>query len=233
MNVSKPSLSRTSTAIGGLLIWVAVSIFGDVCCAQEGQAAAPADDGFLSLFDGKSLDGWEGDASMFRVQDGAIVAGRLDERIPHNYFLCTKQAFGDFELRLSAKLIGQGDNAGIQFRSRRMPNHHEMIGYQCDMGSAFGRSVWGALYDESRRRKLLAEPPQELVRRILRERDWNEFVIRCQGPRIQIWLNGHQTVDYVEPDESIERSGVIGLQIHGGPPAEAWYKDIRIKQLGS
>ncbi len=196
-------------------------------------AAAAADDDFVPLFDGKTLDGWEGNLKMFRVEDKAIVAGTLKARIPNNEFLCTKKEYGDFELRLKAKLIGDGDNAGIQIRSRRIPNHHEVIGYQCDMGSAFGRKIWGALYDESRRRKILAEGDADKVKEAYKADDWNEFVIRCEGPRVQIWLNGLQTVDYKEEDDKIERRGIIGLQIHGGPPAEAWYKDIRICEMAN
>jgi hypothetical protein len=62
---------------------------------------------------------------------------------------------------------------------------------------------------------------------------WNEYVIRCVGPRIQLWLNGVQTVDYTEPDRAIEQEGLIGVQIHAGAPAEAWYKDIRIGTVES
>lgn len=193
--------------------------------------AGEKEDGFKPLFDGKSFAGWEGNRDVFRIEDGTIVAGTLKSKIPRNEFLSTKQKFDDFELRLKAKLVGEGNNAGIQFRSKRIPNHHEMIGYQCDMGRAFGRNIWGALYDESRRRKVLAEGEQAAVLKAFKKGDWNEFRIRCEGPRIQIWLNGRQTVDYTEKDEKIERTGVIGLQIHGGPPAEAWYKDVRIKRL--
>lgn len=198
-------------------------------------AAPPclADDeaGFKPLFDGKSLAGWDGNEKLFRVEDGAIVAGTLKERIPHNEFLVHKDEFGDFELRLKAKLVGPGQNAGIQFRSQRIEDHFEMIGYQCDMGSAGEKSIWGALYDESRRRKFLAEPDQEKLLAVLKRDDWNDLVIRCEGPRVQLWVNGVQTVDYTEPDADIPRTGRIGLQIHGGAPAEASYKDIRIKPL--
>ncbi len=191
-------------------------------------AAAWADDGFRPLFDGKTLQGWEGNLKLFRVEDGAIVGGNLKERIAHNEFLCTTQEFEDFELRLECKLVGEGANAGIQFRSRRIPNHHEVIGYQADMGAGW----WGKLYDESRRRRVLAGPAdEEALRQRLRPDDWNEYLIRCQGPRIQLWLNGVQTVDYTEPQDDIPRRGIIGLQIHGGPPSEAWYRNVRIREL--
>ncbi len=195
------------------------------------HAIAADKDGFTSLFDGKTLDGWEGNLRMFRVKGGAIVAGSLKERIPNNEFLCTTKKYGNFELRLKAKRVGEGKNAGIQFRSVRIPNHHEMRGYQCDIGVMRGRLIWGWLYDESRRRKFLAEADDEGLKKVFKPDDWNEIVIRCEGPRIRTWVNGFQTVDYTEAEDNIEQTGIIGLQIHSGPPAEASYKDIRIKEL--
>lgn len=203
-------------------------LFAAPIAADDGKRE---DDGFVSLFDGKTFDGWEGNLKHFRIEEDAIVAGSLTERIPNNEFLCTKKEYENFELRLQAKLVGKGDNAGIQFRSQRIPNHHEVIGYQCDMGSAFGRKIWGAVYDESRRRKILAEGNQEKLLKVFKPDDWNQFVIRCEGNRIQVWLNGFQTVDYTEKDEKIAKKGIIGLQVHGGAPAEASYKAIRIKEL--
>lgn len=192
---------------------------------------AEDESGFVPLFDGKSLDGWEGDNDIFRVAGGAIVAGSLTNRIPRNEFLCSTKEYGDFELRFRARLVGQGKNAGVQFRSQRIPKHHEVIGYQCDMGEMNDRSIWGALYDESRRRKFLAIGDDAEIRKVFKPSDWNELVIRCWGPRIEIWLNGYKTVDYTEADDEIARRGIIGLQIHGGSPAEASYRDIRIKEL--
>lgn len=176
-----------------------------------------------SLFDGKNFEGWEGGHGFFRVEDGAIVGGTLKKPIPHNAFLCTKAEYGDFELRASFKLLGAGANAGIQFRSQRIPNHHEVSGYQADMGGIF----WGCLYDESRRNKVLVSPKdKKALNAALKKDDWNEYRVRCEGPRIQLWINDVQTVDYTETDPKIPRHGIIGLQIHGGGPSEAWYKDI-------
>lgn len=183
----------------------------------------------VALFDGKTFDGWEGNKEWFRIEDGAIVGGSLEKRIPRNEFLCTTKTYGDFELRLKVKLLGDPAhaNAGIQIRSRRIPNHHEMIGYQADVGQHY----WGCLYDESRRNRILAQPDAELRRKAVKEGEWNDYVIRCEGRRVQLWLNGLQTVDYTEPDATIEQTGIIGLQIHSGAPAEAWYKDFWITEL--
>lgn len=184
-----------------------------------------------ALFDGDTLAGWEGNSYWFRVEEGAIVAGRMDEKIPHNEFLCTTQTYDDFDLRFEAKLVGEGKNAGVQFRSKRVPGSTEVSGYQCDIGIAWDRPIWGALYDESRRRKMLAEPPPDIARELVKEGGWNKMRVLCEGPRIQIFVNGERTVDYTESDESIPAFGIIGLQIHSGKPAEAWYRNIRILQL--
>ena len=179
------------------------------------------------LFDGKTFAGWEGDLKTFRIVDGAIVGGSLKEKVPRNEFLASDKEYGDFELRLKFKVLGEGVNAGVQIRSRRIPNHHEMIGYQADIGQKY----WGALYDESRRKKILAQGDLETVLKAVKQEDWNDYKIRCQGKRIQLWINDLQTVDYTEPDDAIEQRGHIAVQIHGGPPSEAWYKDITIVEL--
>ncbi len=194
-------------------------------------SAAEKEEGFTALFDGKTLAGWEGDEKTFRVAEGAIVAGSLEQKIPRNEFLCSKKEYGNFELRLQARLKGMGDNAGIQFRSARIPNHHEVKGYQCDMGAMPDRTIWGSLYDESRRNKFLAHGDDAAVKKVVKPGDWNDITIRCVGKKIQIWVNGVQSVDYEETEAGIAEKGIIGLQIHGGAPAESAYRQIRIKEL--
>lgn len=196
--------------------------------AHETSLAEEPEDGFVALFDGKSLTGWTGDESQFRVSEGAIVGGHLNEKIPHNYFLSSKEEYADFELRLEFRLVGKDTNAGVQIRSRRIPDHHEMIGYQADLG----QNYWGALYDESRRNKILAAPEKKTLESALKPDDWNSYRIRCEGRHIQLWINDVQTVDYMEEDEKIEQNGLIAVQIHGGPPGEARYRNLRIQRLG-
>jgi Domain of Unknown Function (DUF1080) len=202
---------------------VAVILPGSIGAVREQGAAAP-----VALFDGKTFNGWEGDLKIFRIEDGAIVAGTLDNKIARNEFLCTTRTYSNFELRLKVKLLG-GDsaNAGIQFRTKRIPNHHEVIGYQADMGVGW----WGALYDESRRNKVLKGPDPAKMKEVVKAGDWNDYVIRAEGNRIQLWINGFQTVDYTEEDPAIDAAGVIAVQIHSGPPSQAWYRDIMLVEL--
>ncbi|MBY0525907.1 MAG: DUF1080 domain-containing protein [Gemmataceae bacterium] len=184
------------------------------------------------LFDGKSLKGWEGETDKtWRIEDGAIVGGTLDAMVPRNEFLCTTASFGDFELKVRFKLLGDKTqaNAGVQFRTKRIPKHHEVIGYQADIGQQY----WGALYDESRRNKVLAQPDKAVLEKLVKHEDWNDYVIRCEGARIRLWLNGTLTVDYTEKDEKVDRTGIIGLQIHGGAKAKVYYKDITIEEIAA
>jgi len=180
-----------------------------------------------SLFDGKSFAGWEGNMKIFRIEDGAIVGGSMKAALPNNEFLCTTKRYSDFVFRAKFKVTGERVNAGIQFRSERIPNNHEVIGYQADIG----QNYWGALYDESRRKKVLVSPDAAALDKVLKRDDWNDYVIRAEGKRIRLEINGYQTVDYTEADDTIKQSGLICLQIHSGPPSEARYKDITIEEL--
>jgi len=194
-----------------------------------GQAQAPQKP--VALFDGRSFAGWEGDIKgTWRVQDGAIVGGSQTAQVPRNEFLTTTRSFGDFVLRVRFRLVGTEGfiNGGVQFRSRRLEKPaHEMTGYQADLGDEY----WGSLYDESRRNKTLVAPAATLIAEILKRGDWNDYEIRAEGPRIRLSINGRQTIDYTETDPAIPREGLIGLQIHGGGKAEAWYRDITIVEL--
>jgi len=182
------------------------------------------------LFDGRSFAGWEGDTNhMWRIERGALVGGTLAETVAHNDFLCTTREFANFDLRLKVKLEGTGFvNGGIQLRSQRAKEPaFEMVGYQADMGEGY----WGSLYDESRRRKTLALPHAAILQRIVKTDDWNDYVIRCEGPHVRLWLNAILTVDYTENEKDIPTNGLIGIQVHGGGKSEASYKDITIEEL--
>ena len=191
----------------------------------------PSDLKPVSLFDGNTFEGWEGDTTAtWRIDNGAIVGGSLTKTVPHNDFLCTEEAYGDFILTLKFKLQGKEGftNAGVQFRSQRLTDpSYEMIGYQADIGPGY----YGALYDESRRKEVLAAPDSLTVSKIIRPNQWNDYEIRAEGNRIQLFLNGQKTVDYTEPDATIPQTGIIGLQIHGGGKAVIAYKDLMLTKL--
>lgn len=189
----------------------------------NGQTAAK------SLFDGKTLAGWEGDKTVWRVRDGAIVGGSLNGN-PRNEFLATDRPYTNFVLRLEYKLVGTEGfvNGGVQIRSRRISDPpNEMIGYQADIGAGCS----GSLYDESRRKTMLVRADKELIERIEKPGEWNQYEIRCEGSRVRLFLNGQKTIDFTETDRAIEQHGWIALQIHGNCKAEITFRHIAIEEL--
>jgi hypothetical protein len=185
----------------------------------------------ISLTDGKTFTGWEGDTNKtWRIREGAFGGGSLEEKVPRNEFLRTTRSFTNFVLRVKFKLVGTEGfvNGGVQIRSQpavKPPN--EMVGYQCDMGEGW----WGALYDESRRNKVLVKPDPAAVEKALKKGDWNEYEIRAEGKRIRTSINGVAMIDYTEPDDAIPQHGLIGLQVHGNGKTEVFYKDITVEEL--
>ncbi|WP_149273129.1 3-keto-disaccharide hydrolase [Pareuzebyella sediminis] len=184
-----------------------------------------------ALFDGQTFSGWEGDTlTTWYIENGMIVGGSLQKTVPHNDFLCTELTYGDFILKLKIKLTGDEGfiNSGIQFRSERLAEPaYEMKGYQADWGKAY----WASLYDESRRNKTLAAPDSLKVLEWINKDGWNDYEVHAEGRRIRLYINGHQTVDYTEPDTSIPQTGLIGFQIHGGGKAKVAFKDIYLEEL--
>ncbi|WP_304236578.1 DUF1080 domain-containing protein [Jiulongibacter sediminis] len=200
--------------------------FSLACQTQNSEKTQP-----ISLFDGQTFNGWEGDTlNTWRIENGELIGGSLTETVPHNEFLCITKTYNDFILNLEIKLTGDEGfiNSGIQFRSIRLDEPpYEMRGYQAD----FGENYWAGLYDESRRDSTLTAPDSAQVLDWIKINDWNEYRVHAEGRRIRLYVNGHQTVDYTEADDSIPQKGLIGLQIHGGGKAEAAFKDITIQEI--
>jgi putative membrane-bound dehydrogenase-like protein len=184
----------------------------------------------VPLFDGKSLAGWEirkGEEAWWRVEDGMIVGGSLTEMVPFNTFLTTRASYRDFELTYKIRMV-KGDgfiNSGMQIRSQRLPDQSEMIGYQVDAGIGY----WGDLYDESRRNTAIAKAPAIQAH----DWDWNEYRVRCEGPRVRTWINGVAAIDYTESDATISHEGKLGLQAHGGGKFLVQLKDISITEIAT
>lgn len=185
----------------------------------------------VKLFDGKSFKGWQGDLDRsWTIADGSIVGGNGKDIVPHNEFIKTEAEYSNYSLKLKFRLTGTEGfvNGGVQFHSQRIANpDFEMVGYQADIGDGF----WASLYDESRRNKLLVTADSNIVKAALKRNDWNDYEVRTSGRRIQIFLNGKQTVDYTEEDQTIPQTGHIALQLHGGGKTKVYYKDIILKPI--
>ncbi len=216
-------------------------------------SAAPAADepGFTPIFDGQSLEGWQGEEGWWRVENRAIVGeSTADKPLDHNTFLVWERGeLDDFELKLEFRLTSDNEgsaNSGIQFRSGIQPDGH-VFGYQADIDLA-GNWV-GALYDELGRGMLgtrgqkvtIADEGQKSAESIgdaaqllqqVKKGDWNEYSITAQGGHITLKLNGHVTTEIID-NQAAERElqGVLALQLHSGPAQKIEFKNIRLKRL--
>tara|TARA_R110002096_G_scaffold212352_10_gene399856 strand:- start:48 stop:4457 length:4410 start_codon:yes stop_codon:yes gene_type:complete len=185
----------------------------------------------VSLFDGKTLDGWDFNEGVWRVEDGAVTAGSHEKKFPRNEFICTGKSYANFELNLKIKCSGDPGtgliNSGIQIRSARLPNGR-VAGYQVDCGEGW----FGKIYDEHRRKLIYPEALDEAaLKEGIDTHGWNEYRILAEGPRIQVWINGIKASDYTETNPDIPLNGVIAPQIHSGGHVVVQFKDITVREL--
>jgi hypothetical protein len=204
--------------------------------------------GFLQIFNGRDLVGWEGDKRFWSVQDGAIT-GQTTKDNPlkrSTYLIWRGGTVADFELRLSYRI--ESGNSGIQFRSRELDNWI-VAGYQADLEA--GATWTGALYevhgraalvergqkviiDESGKKQVTSlGDPMELLKYV-KPGGWNDYHIIAYGNDITLKINGvvmSQVID--EEKAKAARSGIIAIQLHSGPPMKVQLKDIRLKRLPS
>lgn len=188
------------------------------------SASAVAED-FKPLFNGKDLSGWvtPNDKNLFTVENGEIV-GRTKGDLKKNEFLVTDKPYGDFVLKAKVKLVKVNKvtgNSGIQVRSTRAADG-AVSGPQADVAEGY----WGLLYEE-RQRGILQQFDKEKAKEIVKQDDWNEFVISFKGKRLTVDLNGTRVIERDDP--KFADSGIIALQVHVGKPMEVRYKDIEIK----
>jgi len=205
--------------------------------------------GFTPIFDGKSLDDWDGDPEFWRVEDGAIVGQTAADKQPkQNTFLIWRGGSpADFELKLQYRLIGH--NSGIQIRSAELPNiKWAMTGYQADMDAA--QQFTGQIYEE-RGRGFLAMRGQSTyvapgarpglvaslgdsaeLKSSIKSDDWNELHIIARGNTIVQMLNGRVMSLLIDDDTARRKmEGLLGIQVHVGQPMKIEVRSIRLKKL--
>jgi hypothetical protein len=199
-----------------------------------------ADDGWISLFDGKTLEGWiqKNGTATYRVEDNMII-GKTTPKSP-NSFLCTVKDYGDFELEFEVKLINNELNSGVQIRSQtKEPKGEEKFGRvngpQVEIAAAGGNGgVSGYVYGEACGGWMTAKDKLK-PHKAFKNGEWNKYRVVAQGPRIQTWINGESIEDLTDEEKAkTHAKGFIGLQVHGvgdkGPFEVAW-RNIRIKVL--
>jgi hypothetical protein len=192
-----------------------------------GAPVTRADDSTKEFFNGKDLTGWEGLMKYWSVKDGAIV-GYTPEDPKHNTFLCSKKKYKDFELHFKVRLKDGIGNSGVQIRSEIADKEKFTVkGPQADMGQQYWGSLYGELFGG-----MMKQSPPELVKKVLKEKDFNDYYIKCVGKHVTIKLNGETTVDGDFPKMPDE--GIIAWQLHQGYKSmEVTFKDIEFKDLST
>jgi hypothetical protein len=223
-------------------------LFALLIAVSNAHAAEPKG----KLFNGKDLTGWDGNPAFWSVQDGAIIGKTTPENPAkgNTFLIYTNGNVSDFELTLSYKIVG--GNSGIQYRSKILdPKNWVVGGYQGDFEA--GKTFSGILYEE-RGRGILAQrgqktvikdaegkPKVEVVGSLgksediqakIKNEDWNDYRIVAKDNHLQHFINGTQTIDVVDEQESkAAKSGILALQLHAGPPMTVQFKNILIKPL--
>ncbi|MCF7668933.1 MAG: DUF1080 domain-containing protein [Verrucomicrobia bacterium] len=217
--------------------------------AFANQSADTADAGFVSIFNGKTLEGWDGDPRFWSVEDGVIRGETTEETpAPHNTFCIWRGGkLKNFVLKLKFKI--RNGNSGVQYRSKE---HDDWVvsGYQAEIENNPGKV--GFLYHERGRGWLVnvgdmmiidkdgnknvvgkVADQQELIdKQYYKSKDWNEYTIIARGNHIIHYLNGYQTMELIDNDpQGRLMEGILALQIHSGPPMLVEFKDIKVKRL--
>ena len=219
-------------------------------------SATFAQAGEKKLFNGKDLTGWKGQPEFWSVKDGALTGQSTAETpVKENTFLIWEGEVGDFELHFKYKIVDVGGknsgNSGVQYRSKLVkPEYSVLSGYQADFEA--GKTHSGILYEE-KGRGILAKRGQKVVVRegaapnkpaievtgevgkseeiqaAIRPGDWNEYVVIAKGGHLQHFINGKQTVDVTDETAAGAKTGLLGIQLHAGPPMMVQFKDIVLK----
>ncbi len=217
--------------------------------ADNAPADAKADEeGFKPIFDGRSLEGWDGNPKFWSVKDGAITGQTTpDNPTKGNTFIIYKGGnVADFELRLSYRIVA--GNSGIQYRSKDFGDW-VVGGYQADFEA--GKTYTGILYEERKTRGVMAQRGEKVVfgedgkrevvgsvgksediQASIKHEDWNEYTIVAKGPELKHVINGKTTIEVTDNDpKKFAAEGILALQLHQGPPMIVQFKNVRIKEL--
>lgn len=209
------------------------------------------------LFDGKDLDGWDGDPRLWSVQEGVIRGETTPANVAagNTFLIWQGGELGNFELRLSFR-CNATNNSGIQYRSRHIAdgsarNKWVVRGYQHEIrNESKFPNVPGFIYDEGGSRARICQVGEQATweavggkqvvkniigqdefTKLMKLDDWNDVVISAEGNRVRHYLNGRLILDFTdnEPTKALPQ-GVLALQLHAGAPMWAEYRSIRLKR---
>lgn len=230
------------------MVWAAWLL---VIASLSFGSSTRAEEEWTTIFDGKTLDKWDGNPELWRVEDGCITGQTTaDKPLKANSFIVWRGGeTADFELKLDYKIVG--GNSGVQYRSFEVPNEKWVIGgYQADLeagdnfsGINYGERFRGVLALRGEKTVIGPDHKPKVVekfadsaelQKLIKKEDWNEYYIVAKGFTFEHRINGVLTSSVTDEDTEVRRAkGVLALQIHTGPPMKVQFKNIRIKPLKS
>lgn len=229
-----------------------MKIFFTTIIAVAGAGSLLAqEDGFESLFDGKTLEGWDGEEQFWSVEDGTITGQTTKENpVPFNKFIIWDGEVADFDLILEYKI--EAGNSGIQIRSFKNANPKQVYsiqGYQADLDSArgwagtnYGEGFGGVLAKRGQKVTLKPDKKDNVVEELgdaaglqakIKENEWNEYRVVAKGNVIQMFINGVLMSETIDERPNARADGLLAFQLHGGPPMKVQFKNIRLKKIAS
>jgi hypothetical protein len=212
----------------------------------------PDADGFMTIFNGKDLTGWEGLAEYWSVKDGVISGHETKDNSKQTFLVWSGAQPGDFELHIKYKFATPDGNSGVQFRSKVVdPKTFKVGGYQADFDGKGGYD--GSIYDEAgvaggrgtmsnrgekttwdaenKRHIEKLEKDNAELKKFIKSGDWNDVVLVAKGDHITYSINGYVMTDLTDDSPKALKDGVIALQLHAGYTMEIQFKDVKIKLL--
>lgn len=237
--MSKLSLTIFSILVAGFSCFI-------ISC--DSKTAQHSQDEYKDMFDGKTLDGWKGDKAIWRVENGVVIGETTPEHLikSNTFLIYEKDHPSNFELVAEFKISREG-NSGIQYRSSTIDSiPFTLKGYQADID---GGNVYTGQNYEERGRGFLAKRGEiavlekdqqpkitsmiadaDSLKSLIKNEDWNELKIIANGNRLRHYINGQLMSDVTDNDESSRKSeGLIGFQVHAGPPMKVEYRNVKIK----
>ena len=187
----------------------------------SGATAADGTEGFVSLFDGKTLKGWHTlPGGTWEVKDGVILGTSDRSEGRHGMLVCDKR-YKDFTIRLKYKAV-QG-NSGLYFRAEKVPGAVGVHGFQAEIDPA---NDVGGLY-ETGGRAWVVKPTPEQVKKYFKPGQWNDMSVTAEGRHVVVHVNGQKTAELKDDPGRLE--GHLALQLHGGQDMHVEFKDIEIR----
>ncbi|MGD0778698.1 MAG: DUF1080 domain-containing protein [Candidatus Solibacter sp.] len=216
-----------------LVVFLSASVLRAASADAAANQLTPAEkqEHYSLIFNGKNLDGWDGDPTLWSVTDGAIVGSSDGKPFKVNTFLIYRGIYRNFILKADMKL--RNNNSGIQFRSEQIPGPNWIVkGWQADASEVGDEnSAWGNFYEERGRSRTMMKTSDQgwlIAKSVLHRGDWNSYEILADGEHVRLTLNGVVTID---THESGPLSGIIALQLHGGEPMRVEFRNMKLKLL--